>query len=136
MIGTDYTDDSSKWLLRHVISLWYISNRLDILLIAGTFFFQIFIIILMMRYFIFMDVVDRIQWSQNIQLYFYPPFFINILMVDTDMCGLVMKRLHGYGTNTWRKRKRDKIIKNCIENKYVNEQIVKKGDIHVIGTCD
>jgi len=56
-----------------------------------------------------------------------PLFFINIVMVDTDMYAVVMKRLHGYETNTWRKRKRDKIIKNCIDNKHVNKQIVKKG---------
>ena len=56
-----------------------------------------------------------------------PPFFIDILMMDTDMYAVDMKRLHGYGTNTCRNRKKDKIIKNCIDNKHVNKQIVKKG---------
>ena len=35
-----------------------------------------------------------------------------------------------------RKGNTDEIIKNLIDNKYVNKQIVKWGEVHAIATCD
>jgi hypothetical protein len=39
-------------------------------------------------------------------------------------------------TNTWKKSKRDDIIKNFIDNKYEKKQIVKKGQVYAISTYD
>jgi hypothetical protein len=39
-------------------------------------------------------------------------------------------------TNTWKKSKRDEIIKNCIDKKYEKKQIVKKGELNAISTCN
>jgi hypothetical protein len=39
---------------------------------------------------------------------------------------LLLKDYTAIERNTWRKSKKDKMIKNCIDNKYVNKQIVKK----------
>jgi hypothetical protein len=117
VVNLSHLNVNWKWFLRYVISLWYLYQIRNLFNCRDNFFQ---ILILMMSYFIWMEVSCRIQRSHYSQLYMYP-IFLSYTYSGNGRVWCCYHQTAWVWKRTDRAKEIDEIIKNCISNIHVNQ---------------